>query len=93
MEAIETRVSELERWRDGNGKEGAAAHIADLRRCRDAHDKKFEDLDKWMKEDFIPFMTSTKRLNKAIIWIGSLIFVSILALLWAILTHDVSIVR
>jgi hypothetical protein len=78
---------------NGNGEEGAAAKLIRLNKADEKRETDIKTLDDWKDDIVKPFMIKANIVMVVVGGIGTLLLGSIFALLWAIFTHQVTIVR
>lgn len=93
VEVLEGRVDSLDKFRDGNGTPGAVAKLYNLDKRVDCAEKKIDEVQKWKQEIVQPFITKANVLIALMSILGSAILLSVIGLIWSILTHEITIVR
>lgn len=92
MAALADRVESLETFVNGNGRKGAKSRLDELEACRESQGKRVKDLEDW-QHVVEKFITKANLVIGIMTWIGVALGGSVIALIWAILTHAVEIVK
>jgi len=89
---ITDTVKRLDKSVNGNGKPGLLDRVLVIEEHNKNHECASVELEKEVEQisEAIPALKLT---NKIITWIGALFGASVIALIWAIITHSIELVR
>lgn len=89
---ITDTVKRLDKSVNGNGKPGLLDRVLIIEQNHNSHKCESDDLEKAV-EEIKRDMPSLKMTNKILTWLGIGFGGSAIALIWAILTHSIELVR